>query len=309
MQNIQTRSGILLVDKPAGMSSAQVTNQIKKRHGFARIGHGGTLDPFATGLLVVLVGEATKIARFLLEGDKEYEAEAALGIETDTGDLTGKDVSKCEVPPLGLPEWQEFSRKFQGKIQQTPPAFSAVKVQGKALYEYARKGETVEVRPREVYIHELEITELREKGFRFRVRCSGGTYIRVLAAELAKSAGTCAHLRALRRIGSSEFRVANAISLDRVLELLTEELPLIPLESGLAHLPVVECDGIQAAKVRQGNLSVFESLRKKIVKPGYFLLIEKTGERAIPVAVANHHPMLRPFCSIERVFDPSQLGA
>lgn len=309
MRSAPNRSGILLVDKPAGMSSAQVTNQIKKKHAFARIGHGGTLDPFATGLLVVLVGEATKIARFLLEGDKEYEAEAELGRETDTGDFTGKVIAECEVPALALTDWQALSRKFTGKIQQKPPAFSAVKVQGKALYEYARKGEAVDAKTREVFIHSFEITEAAADSIRFRVRCSGGTYIRVLGADLAKSAGTCAHLRALRRLGSSEFRVENAIPLDRVLALSTEDLPLIPLEKGLSHLPVVECGPVEAAKVRQGNLAVFESLRKKIVKPGYFLVVEKTESGAVPVAVANHHPMLRPFCSIERVFDPSLLGA
>jgi tRNA pseudouridine55 synthase len=291
-------SGILLLDKPAGITSAGALNQLKKKHHIQRIGHGGTLDPFATGLLVVLIGEATKIARFLLEGEKVYEAEAALGTETDTGDLTGTAVKESLQPGLSTEEWQKLAERFTGRIRQTPPVYSAIKVKGKALYEYARKGEAVEIKDREVQIKELTILESGKEQLRFRVSCSGGTYIRVLAADMARAAGSAAHLKALRRLGSSSFRIENSMPLEDALA--TETLPLLPLETGLAHLPQIRCDAAQALRVRQGNLSVFDGLRQQIEKPGYFLLLE--GGK--PVAICNHHPMMLPFCSIERVFDP-----
>jgi tRNA pseudouridine55 synthase len=295
---------VLLVDKPAGLSSAEVTNRLKKQFRFARIGHGGTLDPFATGLLVVLVGEATKIARFLLEGDKEYEAVAALGSETDTGDLTGEVISRSEVPGLSIADWSAHAKTWTGTIRQTPPAYSAIKVKGRPLYDYARKGEEVEVPAREVSIRFFEVTEASTESIRFRVRCSGGTYIRALAADLAMTAGTSAHLSALRRTGSSAFQLEDAITLEAALGLKAEELPLRPLEEALAHLPRVVCTETLARKVRQGNLAAFDALRAQLEKPGYFLLLEEGGKGRVPVAVCNHHPMMRPICSIERVFDP-----
>jgi tRNA pseudouridine55 synthase len=296
----ENRSGILLLDKPAGITSADALNQLKRKHRFARIGHGGTLDPFATGLMVVLLGEATKVARFLLEGEKQYEAEAALGLETDSGDLTGTVVNTLPAPSLSTEEWQKFADKFLGRTRQTPPVYSAIKVKGKALYEYARKGEEVEIKDREVTIRELQILAADKGALKFKVSCSGGTYIRVLAADIAKAAGSTAHLRALRRTGSSAFRVADAITLEKALETPAADIPLRSLTEGLAHLPKVNCGPDQAQKVRQGNLAVFDSLRGQMEKPGYFLLLE--GGKA--VAICNHNPMLIPFCSIERVFDP-----
>ncbi|HEY8279134.1 MAG TPA: tRNA pseudouridine(55) synthase TruB [Bdellovibrionota bacterium] len=297
-------SGVLLVDKPAGISSAEVTNRLKKKFKFQRIGHGGTLDPFATGLLVVLVGEGTKIARFLLEGEKEYEALAALGSETDSGDLTGEVVNRCEVPEISTDDWRQHAKSWTGTIRQTPPAYSAIKVKGRPLYEYARKGEEVEVPDREATIRELEIQETEKASIRFRVRCSGGTYVRALAADLAMTAGTCAHLTALRRTASSEFRVNDAATLDSLLEMSPEQLPLRKLEEALAHLPQVTCTTHVALKIRQGNLAAFEAIRGQLDRPGYFLLLEKNENRSVPVAVCNHHPMMRPDCTIERVFDP-----
>lgn len=298
------RSGILLVDKPVGLTSADVTNRLKKRFRFDRIGHGGTLDPFATGLLVVLTGEATKVARFMLEGEKEYEAEASLGAETDTGDHTGEVVNRCEVPAITKEEWQGFAKGWTGTVRQTPPAYSAIKVKGKALYEYARAGEDVEIPTREVTIKEFEILSSSGEKLAFRVRCSGGTYVRALAADVAMAAGTCAHLSALRRTGSSSFRVNDALTLDAALALEPEALPLRPLEEALAHLPVVRVPGPVALKIRQGNLSAFDFVQG-IEKPGYFLVLDESAASPAPVAVCNHHPMMRPRCSIERVFDPN----
>jgi len=297
------RSGVLLVDKPAGITSADLTNSLKAKFSFARIGHGGTLDPFATGLMIVLLGEATKVARLLLEGDKEYEAEASLGSETDTGDHTGEVVNKCEIPELTLEDWQGFAKNWTGTVRQTPPAYSAIKYKGKPLYEYARKGEEVEVPSREVTIKEFTVESAGTEKIRFRVRCSGGTYVRALAADLAMSAGTCAHLSSLRRTGSSSFRVGDSLSLEKTLELTMEQLTVRPLEEALSHLPQVRVNAVMALKVRQGNIAVFDFLRGQIEKPGYFLVVDTSGAKPLPVAVCNHHPMMRPICSIERVFD------
>lgn len=302
--SLSLRSGVLLVDKPAGMSSADVTNQIKRKHKFARIGHGGTLDPFATGLLVVLLGEATKVARFLLEGEKEYEAEAFLGTETATGDPEGEVIARAEVPTTGMAEWQALTKPFVGRITQTPPIYSAIKVKGKPLYEYARKGEAVEAKPREVFVREIEVQAAEKSSLRFRVQCGGGTYIRVLAVDLAHAAGTCAHLVSLRRTASSSFRVSDALSLQQVLDTATEELKLQGIAQAVSHLPKIVCDSGAAQRIRQGNLAAFDFLKNQLEKPGYFLVATREGDTEVPVAIANHNPMLIPFCSIERVFDP-----
>ncbi len=298
------RSGILLVDKPAGKTSAQVLNEIKKKLAIEKIGHGGTLDPFATGLLVVLVGEATKIARFLLEGEKTYLAEANLEFRTITGDLTGERVEASQdSSKLSIQDWQALANTFLGRSKQTPPAFSAVKVKGKALYEYARKGESVEVKEREIQISKFEILSANEKQVNFMVTSSGGTYIRVLAEDLAAKANLKAHLTALRRTQSSQFSVKKALRLEEILQCTLETLPLIGISDGLNHLPRVQCDSLQAQKIRNGNLSVFDILRPQLTFPGYFAL-EESGKL---VAICNHNPMMIPFCSIERVFDPKSI--
>lgn len=302
------RSGILLLDKPAGMSSADAINKIKRQHPFQKIGHGGTLDPFATGLLVILIGEATKIARFLLDGEKEYEALAKLGQVTDTGDHTGQVIEEKPVPELSQEQWQVLANTFLGKSTQVPPKFSALKVKGKALYEYARAGEDVEIKPREIQVNDIQILGNKSDSVQFRVACGGGTYIRVLANDLAKKAQTVSYLLELRRTGSSNFKLINAITLQSALETATENLPILPLESALQHLPKVICNTDQAKKIQQGNLSVFQDIREKLKNPGYFLLIAENAGKSQLVAIANHNPMMIPFCSIERVFDPQALG-
>jgi tRNA pseudouridine55 synthase len=299
------RSGILLVDKPAGITSADAVNRLKKKFQFSKIGHGGTLDPFATGLLVVLTGEATKIARFMLEGEKSYFAKASLEFNTNTGDLNGTKIENSPTNSnLSVEDWQSLANAFLGRTKQTPPAFSAIKVKGKALYEYARKGETVEIKDREIFISFFKILSANTKELTFEVRSSGGTYIRVLAEDLAKKANLRAHLLELRRLESSQFNVKNAQKLDDVLEMAPESLPLCGLEEGLKHLPQVECDERIAEKIRHGNLSAFDALRPLLETPGYFVL----NQNKKPVAICNHNPMMIPFCNIERVFDPTALG-
>ena len=193
-------SGVLLVDKPASLSSAAVVAKIKNKFSIDKIGHGGTLDPFATGLLVLLLGEATKISRFFLGGKKTYLCTAKMGQETDTGDLTGKILTEDAPAMLGeqnfptLADWENTRSQFLGKIMQTPPQYSALKHKGKALYEYARKGEYIPLEARAVEITDLEILSYEPPFIRFRVSCSGGTYIRSLAQDWARGTNTRAHL-------------------------------------------------------------------------------------------------------------------
>lgn len=301
-------SGILLVDKPEGLSSAAVVALIKKHFQLDKIGHGGTLDPFATGLLVLLLGEATKIARFLLEGDKTYEATARLGVEMDTGDLHGNPLEEMSGPEISLATWQSLSTKFVGKIQQIPPQYSAIKHKGKPLYDYAREGKKIELQPREVEIRSLEILSAGPEEMQFRVRCGGGTYIRSLASDLARAAGTRAHLTILRRLSCGKFSLDCAMGLAALENISIGDLPLLPLQEALRHLPQVLCNAAEADLVRHGNLSVFRTIEKRFQAEGYFLLlVENEKKEPCPLAIVAAHPQLQCAYTLERVFDSSRL--
>ena len=205
--------GILLLDKPAGFSSFAMVAKARKRFGVQKIGHGGTLDPFATGLLVLLVGrEFTKRAGEFLEGDKEYEACLLLGIATDTYDLDGGEVAKSDIIPT-LEQIEVALSQFQGTIMQTPPMFSAKKVAGKRLYELARAGKVIERAQVPVTVS-IELLSYSYPFLEIRVRCSKGTYIRSLAHDLGTQLGCYAHLTALRRLSSGPFSISDACTLD-----------------------------------------------------------------------------------------------
>ncbi len=205
--------GILLVDKPSGMTSHDVVDVIRKRFGFKKVGHAGTLDPMATGLLVVLIGKATKKSRNFTDDDKTYTATLVLGITTDTGDADGKILKEesCDI------EHEKISgvlEQFKGEIEQIPPMFSAKKHKGKKLYEYARRGIEIKREPRKVIIKKLEVLEFREKQVSLEIDCSKGTYIRQLAMDIGKALGSGAHISSLRRIKSGQFRIDESIKFD-----------------------------------------------------------------------------------------------
>lgn len=196
---------IVSVIKPVGMSSFGVVRRIKSASGISRIGHAGTLDPFAEGVLVVGIGrQATRTLGTICELDKEYIADVKLGVATDTGDPTGKVVSESPVPGLQTSDFVAVLNGFRGQIEQVPPIYSALKINGKRFYSLARKGIKIERKSRPVTIYDLELLELGESHFRFRVVCSKGTYIRVLAEDIAIRLGTNAHLTKLvrTRVGS-----------------------------------------------------------------------------------------------------------
>jgi tRNA pseudouridine55 synthase len=234
-----TVSGVLVLDKPTGITSAATVTRCKRVLGVRRAGHAGTLDPMATGVLVVCLGEATKIASHLLVDDKRYLATAHLGEATDTFDADGTVVERAPVPDLSEDPVRRALAAFVGRIEQTPPAFSAIKQGGRPLYSRARRGEVVEVPVRTVDVRSLELVSWIPPDLTFRVDCGKGTYVRSLAVDVARRLGTVAHLTALRRERSGPFGLDRAIPWDRVQGGSRETLleSLIPPAAALADLP------------------------------------------------------------------------
>lgn len=210
--NASFEAGVFLVDKPVGPTSFRVVQQVRRALQIKKVGHTGTLDPFASGLLILCAGRrATRIIPRLMGGDKLYEATLQLGVETDTLDCQGRVLAIRPVPFLDLPTVEACLAKFRGEIMQAPPAFSALKHEGKPLYQYARRGIVIEKAARPVFVSELDCTSLGEGTMGIRVRCSKGTYIRSLAADIGQSLGCGAHLLALRRWENGPFSVTSAL--------------------------------------------------------------------------------------------------
>ena len=214
-------SGVLLIDKPQGMSSQQVVSKVKYLlksdvHDSKKAGHTGTLDPMATGLLPICLGEATKFSHYQLDAIKSYHAIIKLGEQTDTGDAEGEIIATSPVPHVTQAMLQSVIKQFLGEIMQVPPMYSALKKDGKKLYELAREGIEVERAARPLIIYELSLTPLSDQQLQLTVTCSKGTYVRVLAEDIAKALGTLGHLTALRRIQTGDFEIADAITLAAV---------------------------------------------------------------------------------------------
>ncbi len=248
--------GLLIVDKPEGMTSLEVVKEVKRRFRVKKAGHMGTLDPFATGVLPVVMNEGTKLVPFLEEEPKEYEALMKLGEETTTDDLTG-EVTVSRAWEHVTPELiQTVSQNFLGRIQQIPPMFSALKFHGRPLYRLARKGIEVERKEREVKIFNIRVEEIRLPLVRFRVSCSKGTYIRTLGKDIGKKVGCGAHLLSLRRVRSGPFTLEKAIPW-RKLKDFTEAEDLQPwfisLREALSGLPEVVGDEHLVKKLRFGK--------------------------------------------------------
>ena len=234
-------NGLLIIDKPAGITSHDVVARVRRALKTKRVGHTGTLDPFATGVMVVLVGKATRLAQFLDKDEKEYEAVVKFGFETDTGDNTGQRTADSGLQAEEIAErlenidWESVLQKFRGSIEQIPPMYSAKKVEGKKLYELARQGVEIERKPVTVNIAKLELIDsaLRTPHSAvLRVACSAGTYIRTLAEEIGREIGVGAHLTALRRTRAGRFSIDEAARLDEV-----SEADLRPVEQAVEHLP------------------------------------------------------------------------
>jgi len=260
--------GVLVIDKPAGMTSHDVVASARRILHERRIGHTGTLDPFATGVLVIVLGKATRLSQFLTEVDKEYEAIIRLGYSTDTGDRTGKPIPGPK-PDLNNFTGQKIEAALQGlrgDIDQTPPMYSAKKIEGRKLYELARRGETVERQPVRVCIYEF--AAIRPNGelikdnldgtfdFHARVSCSSGTYVRTLAEEFGKRLYVGAHLAELRRTRVGDFPITQAITLDELKIHFGEEsigAVLLPVSAALSRLPFVHLSGEDVRRANHGR--------------------------------------------------------
>jgi len=246
--------GALLVDKPLGVTSNFALQKVKRLLAAKKAGHAGTLDPLASGLLIALFGEATKFAGLLLDSDKEYLATLKLGETTATGDAEGALLKSSPVE-VSAAELREVLKRFHGEIEQVPPMHSALKRDGVPLYKLARRGESVERKPRRVRILELEMLDFQKPLLEIRVRCSKGTYVRTLAEDIGAALGCGAHLAGLRRTASGQFRVDDAIAVD-VLEGMApaeRRARLLGLDALLAELPRIDLDAGLAAKLRNGQ--------------------------------------------------------
>ena len=293
--NDSPKSGIILIDKNENETSFDVVKKIKKITGQKKVGHAGTLDPFATGLLILLIGQGTKLSPYIMSGTKKYRATLRLGVETDTMDPTGRVVGSHHVPAFDPDYIQEATRCFIGDIEQIPPAFSAVKYEGKRAYELARKGVRVELNKRTVTIHTLDIIKDESPFLTIEVCCSGGTYIRSLASDIGKRLGTGAHLKALRRLSSGSFRVNDALDSTDIGSSLNEtplEDKMISLRDALPDMVELQVKDGTAEKIRKGARPTRQDMDPvsglSVDYEGYIKLVN--GMDLIAVMKVNHLP-------------------
>jgi tRNA pseudouridine55 synthase len=249
-------SGVLVVDKPVGLTSHDVVQIVRRGTGIRRAGHTGTLDPRASGVLVILIGPAVRLSEYVSASDKRYQATIRLGSTTDTYDSEGTVTSSSEVGDIDEQEFDEILQKFVGEMEQVPPPYSAVKVKGRKAYEMARKGEEVELEPRTINVYSLEVLEWAPPEAVIDVYCSSGTYVRSLAHDLGKEMGTGAHLVGLRRTKSGRFTLRDAVPLRRLQEAFDQGdwyKYLIPAAEALSDWPMVELDPDEVELVRHGH--------------------------------------------------------
>jgi tRNA pseudouridine55 synthase len=276
--------GILLVDKPAGITSHDVVDHIRKVTGERRVGHTGTLDPAATGLLVLCMGPATRLSEHLTKLDKTYEGTMRLGVETDSYDLDGKILVEKPVPDTSLDALQLLCDKFVGEIMQLPPMVSAVKVGGRRLYKSARKGEVVEREPRPVMVHEFAITSYTAPEAILRVRCSRGTYVRGLCHDVGQLLGCGAVLSSLRRTWVGEHCVDNALPMADFVDRAQVESRLLPMEDALA-LPEVILRPNARRALQAGNSLGSNYIKGEIPPAAGWVQIKTESGRLVALGV------------------------
>lgn len=289
------RDGILLIDKNEGETSFDVVRRLKKTLKTKKIGHAGTLDPFATGLLIILLGQGTKLSPFLMSGEKRYRATICLGVETDTQDPEGHIIRTRPVPELKPGVIKEVALRFTGEIEQIPPTFSAVSYRGKRAYKLARKGIKVELKKRKVKIRSLRIISVDLPEVTMDITCSGGTYIRSLAADIGKALRTGAHLSALRRLSSGPFEVKDALDSKKIGFKPRDGLWLdniIHLRDALPDMKEAKVQGQTAKKIRNGCKPEWWEFATGAALPhhyeGYIKLV--TGNTLVAVMDVNHLP-------------------
>jgi tRNA pseudouridine55 synthase len=247
--------GVLVIDKPGGITSFGVVREVRRALQVRKVGHTGTLDPMATGVLPLCLGDATKVAQFITEASKAYDATLKLGVTTDTLDAEGRTLQRREVPALTPASIEVALAPFRGTFLQVPPMFSAVRVEGRRLHELARAGLEVERKARQVTVHELTVRDVTSDSLRLTVRCSKGFFVRVLAAEVGEALGCGAHLGALRRTATGPFSLEDAVPLQAVLEAPPlARARLLTVDQALQDLPELVLVAAEAERARHGGV-------------------------------------------------------
>ena len=273
-------NGIVIIDKPQGWTSQDVTARLRRVFQTRRIGHGGTLDPMATGVLPVFVDRATRGVEFFEHAEKTYEAVLQLGLTTDTEDTSGAVLTQQEVK-LTQTEFEAVLPRFRGEIMQVPPMYSALKINGQKLVDLARKGKTVERQPRPITIHELELLEFTGDTARLRVRCSKGTYIRTLCKDIGEALGCGGCMAELRRVQAGEYTIDEAVPLQELLVCEKPEQYLRPVDSMFRNYPAVTLSEKQELRCRNGNsftLGIADGTYRAYGKNGEFLMLSKVDD-------------------------------
>ncbi len=290
-------NGWIILDKPAGLSSTQALGRVKWILNADKAGHGGTLDPFATGVLPIAFGEATKLINHVLDGNKSYAFTATWGETRDTDDMTGNVTATSSIRPTP-DEIRQAILKFTGTFQQMPPQFSALHVNGERAYDLARAGETVELKTREVTLTRFEyIGSPDDHSADFIVDCTKGTYIRSLARDLGRGLGCLGHVKTLKRLGCGPFTLSSAISLETLEKIGQKEgglerfqTVLLPLATVLDDIPALAVNEVETRRLRQGQHIVVHPLRVAIIKNSELIMI-KHGEACVALATCDGHTL------------------
>ena len=270
-------NGIVIIDKPAGWTSQDVVSKLRGALHTKRIGHGGTLDPMATGVLPVFVGRATRGVEFFEHAEKTYETTLRLGLTTDTEDISGTVLTEQDAFVTG-DQLEQVLQQFRGEILQVPPMYSALKINGKKLYELARAGKEVERQPRPVTIHELTLLGMEADGIHLRVRCSKGTYIRTLCKDIGQALGCGGCMAALRRVQAGEYTAEEAVTLEQLLNAEDKEQFLRSVDSMFRNYPAVSLTEKQEMRCRNGTsftLGIADGTYRAYSQSGEFLALSK----------------------------------
>ena len=273
-------NGIVIIDKPQGWTSQDVTARLRRVFQTRRIGHGGTLDPMATGVLPVFVGRATRGVEFFEHAEKTYETVLRLGITTDTEDITGTVLTEQDAFVTGE-MLEKVLEKFRGEIMQVPPMYSALKINGQKLVDLARKGKEVERKPRPITIHELTLLSMEADGIHLRVRCSKGTYIRTLCKDIGEALGCGGCMAALRRVQAGEYTIAEAVPLMDLLEMENPEQVLRTVDTMFRNYPAVTLTENQEKRCKNGaafSVKLENGTYRAYSKNGEFLMLAKVED-------------------------------
>jgi tRNA pseudouridine55 synthase len=280
--------GIILLDKRLGVSSNKALQEVRRLFNANKAGHTGALDPLASGLLPLCFGEATKVSAMMLDDDKRYQVTVQLGVMTDTGDAEGVVIDTQPVPPLTLTDIETGLQQFRGDIEQVPPMYSALKHEGKKLYELAREGKTIERKARSIHIYELLLLGRTESQLHLEVACSKGTYIRSLAEDLGHALGTCGTVTALRRVKAGQFAIAQAKTYEELAAMDEASLfaELLPVDLPLGGIPAAGLSDAQAASIGFGQAIVYPDAEPGAVRLYHGKVFLGLGEKLLDGKIA-----------------------